>query len=59
MSKHGLGRYYTNTALGYGRLTLLLVDAKNGGLPIELLLPEDLNSTSRTLVGLENSYLHL
>lgn len=34
-SKHGLGRDNTDTAVGYGRLTLLLVDAKKmgGGLP--------------------------
>jgi hypothetical protein len=33
-SKHGLGRNNTNTAVGYGRLTLLLADAKNGGITL-------------------------
>ncbi|QVL45076.1 MAG: integrase core domain-containing protein [Methylophilaceae bacterium] len=34
--KHGLGRDKTNTAVGYSRLTLLLFNDKNGGVPTQM-----------------------
>ncbi len=35
-SKHGIGRIYTETAVGHGRVALLPAPIKKGGLPDDL-----------------------